>query len=209
MDGTLLDTMYIWRNLAKEYLIRHNIAIPEELKSKLVTMGIIRAINVLREDFQINMTPEKIQEGLFEVLEDYYTSNSVFKPGARELLENLRSRNIPTVLLSATPERFLRLALGKLDAIGYLSNGILSCASLPYNKQHPESFFIAAEHLHSTPAETVVFEDAWYAANTAKKAGFTVAIIADKSELKVAETRELADFYAEKSWDEFPFDRFF
>ena len=40
MDGTLLDTMYIWRHLAPAYLERHSIAVPDDLTDKLAIMGI-------------------------------------------------------------------------------------------------------------------------------------------------------------------------
>ena len=44
MDGTLLDTMYIWRHLAPEYLKHNNIAVPENLTDQLAIMGIGRAV---------------------------------------------------------------------------------------------------------------------------------------------------------------------
>ena len=31
MDGTILDSMYIWHHLAESYLIKNNIPIPEDL----------------------------------------------------------------------------------------------------------------------------------------------------------------------------------
>ena len=55
----------------------------------------------------------------------------------------------------------------------------------------------------------MIFEVAHYAATTAKKAGFTLGIMADKWERRTQELREIADVYIEKSFDEFPIDNFF
>ena len=55
----------------------------------------------------------------------------------------------------------------------------------------------------------MIFEDAWYAASTASSAGFAVTVIADSVENRTGELRELAEFYVEKSWDEFPAERYF
>jgi beta-phosphoglucomutase-like phosphatase (HAD superfamily) len=209
MDGTLLDTMYIWRHLTREYLNSKNIPIPEEIRDKLVTMGIVRVVNLLQENFKFGLTDDELREELYAVLANYYRNNSVLKPGALNLLKKLQERNISTVILSATPEPLLRIALGKVGVEKYFSHGILSCASMKYTKFQPESFYAAIEHLKVNKDEVMVFEDAWYAANTAKQSGLAVSMIAEPTELKTAETRQLADFYAEKSWDEFPVEKFF
>ena len=49
MDGTLLDSMYIWRHLAPAYLERNNIAVPDDLVDKMAIMGIRRAVDFLIE----------------------------------------------------------------------------------------------------------------------------------------------------------------
>lgn len=209
MDGTLLDTMHIWHNMIREYLVRNNIEIPPEIDGKLRAMGIDNAVKFILDNFDSDIEADKLHNELLAILEDSYNKKSVFKPGALELLKKLHDRNISTVILSATPEYMLHLALGKLDAEKYFTHGMLSCYDLKCSKLYPEAFYNAVERLQVSADEVVVFEDAWYAANTAKKAGFTLALISDPCELKIAEMREMADFYVEKSWDEFPVDLFF
>lgn len=62
-----------------------------------------------------------------------------------------------------------------------------------------------AEKLGSSPAETIVFEDALYAADTAKKAGFAVAAVYDPSEKNQDALRETADWYC-RSWKDLPLE---
>jgi len=51
---------------------------------------------------------------------------------------------------------------------------IESCTTIGKSKEHPDIYLKCAADLKATPHETVVFEDALYAAKTAKAAGFSV-----------------------------------
>lgn len=59
----------------------------------------------------------------------------------------------------------------------HLFDFILSCETLGVSKNRPDVFLEAARRLGAAPGETAVFEDALYAARTAREAGFyTVAV---------------------------------
>ena len=113
MDGTILDSMYIWHHLAESYLIKKNIPIPEDLADKLVIMSIHKAVKMLIADFELDLTPEAMLNELQNVLADFYRTQAVFKPGAKEFLQKLRDNNIATMVFSATgflgslPARFI------------------------------------------------------------------------------------------------------
>lgn len=209
MDGTLLDTMYIWRHLAPAYLERNNIQVPDDLTDKLAIMGISRAVEFLIENFKLEISHDALHQELINILADYYRYKAVFKPGAEEFLQKLRERNIPTMVFSATPEHLLHLALNRLDGVKYFSHGLLSCTTIQCGKNKPEAFFTAARHIGHKMDDVMIFEDAWYAASTAKNAGFAVTVMADEQEHRIPEMRALADFYIENSFDEFPIDKFF
>ena len=209
MDGTLLESMYIWRNLAPEYLTRNNIPVPDDLLEKINPMGTRQAVDYLIESFHIDLTNDELHNELLEVLADFYRNTAALKPGAKEFLQKLRANNIPTVIFSATPEHLLHLALDRLDMSRYFSHGLLSCDMIKYRKNNPEAFFAVARYLNTDPADVMIFEDAWYAASTAVNAGFAVTVMADKVERRADELRSIAEFYVEKSWDEFPVERYF
>ena len=208
MDGTLLDSMYIWRYLSYEYLKRNNIEMPEDKDPKAI-IGLWHAVDFLLENFDFKFSREEMHQKLLDVLADFYRNEAVFKPGAAEFLQELRRRNIPTLLFSATPQHLLHIVLKRLDAEQYFSHGILSCDTIGHTKHEEEAFFAATRHLGVEADEVMIFEDALYAARTAKKAGFTLGIISDREEHHEETMRELADFYVEKDWAEFPVDRFF
>lgn len=209
MDGTLLDTMYIWRHLAPEYLRKHNVTPPPELEAKMTIMGMAQAANFLISEFGIKESAEALHNEMVEILADYYRHHSVFKPGTEEFLQKLQAKNVPTIILSATPLELVQIAMEKLDAAKYFSHGLLSCSTIKCAKNKPEAFFIAAETLGTPPEDTIIFEDAWYAASTAKAAGFPLCVMHDIYDLHPAEMQEIADWYIHNNWNEFPVDDLF
>lgn len=75
--------------------------------------------------------------------------------------------------------------------------------SLPVRKQAQgkwtADYLEAAQFLESRPDETLVFEDAFHAAETAKKAGFTVfGVYDDSNRENLSRMKELCDFYFDR-----------
>ena len=75
--------------------------------------------------------------------------------------------------------------------------GIYTCNEVGLGKSSPEIYLRAAEHMRTEPEKTVVFEDAIYAAVTAKEAGFKVVGIEDIYERESEYMRDLVHIYLE------------
>lgn len=209
MDGTLLDSMNFWQQLAPEFLKRNKLAVPEYLPEKLAAVNLHEAIDILIKIFGMKTTHGKIYAEFITMLDDYYRNHAVLKNGARKFLQKLHAHNISAMVFSSTPEDLIKSALLHCNIAEYFSHGILSADTVKLSKSHPESFLTAAERFNVPIQEIIVFEDAWYAANAAKQAGFTIIAVKDDSEAQSKAMHLLADFYIEKSYDEFPFEKIF
>ena len=93
--------------------------------------------------------------------------------GAAAFLKALSERHIPAAVATASDIASLRPAVDRLDMSPYISV-IESCTTIGKSKEHPDIYLKCAADLKAAPHETVVFEDALYAAKTAKAAGFSV-----------------------------------
>ena len=209
MDGTLLDSMAFWRNLAPEYLRSNGVIASDDLVDQLSQVNISTAVDIIVRRFDLQLSPKTVLQDFIEILADYYHNKAVFKPGVEKFLQKLQEKNIDSVVFSSTPEYLLRPALKNLHAAEYFTKGIISCDTVKYNKNSVESFHAAASVFNTASEKIMVFEDAWYAAVTAAKAGFGVTVVADKEEKRSAELRGIADFYIENSFEEFPVELFF
>ena len=209
MDGTLLDSMAFWRNLASEYLRSKGIVVSDDFSDQLSQVGISTAIDIMIRRFNLSLSFQTVHQELLAILSDYYCTKAVFKPGAEKFLQKLQERKIDSVVFSSTPECLLHPALEHLQASEYFTKGIISCDTVKYSKDCVEAFYVVASVLNTAPEQIMVFEDAWYAAVTAANAGFGVTVVADKEEKRSDELRGIADFYIENSFEEFPVELFF
>jgi beta-phosphoglucomutase-like phosphatase (HAD superfamily) len=204
MDGTLLDSMYIWRNLCREFLRRHRIDEDIDLDAKLGVISLHNALEYLINEFKIPASVEEAKQESWQIIKDYYLTRATVKPGIIAILDYLQQNNIPCGIITATETGLVNTALEKAGLQGYFK-AIFSCSDMQTSKRKPEVFLQMSEILGAAPAETVVFEDALYASVTAKNAGYAVAAVYDFSEKNPKKLQEIADWYC-RSWEDFSLD---
>lgn len=171
LDGTLLDSMGMWRSLDVRFLRVRGIEPPKNLTEIVKNMTVEEACEYYAAQFDLHMTPQQIGEEVMQMAADAYRHEMQLKPGARALLEMLKGRDIPFGLASVTYYELLESALIRLG-IRDLFRFVLTPRPGEPGKEVPDLYFRAAAMLGTAPQETVVIEDALYAAKTAKQAGF-------------------------------------
>lgn len=101
----------------------------------------------------------------------YYTS------GARDFLTELRSRGIPSAIVTSSDSTKINLLHTQLPELFELVDSIIDANSITHSKPHPEGYLLAASRLGLEGADCVVFEDAAEGAKAGKSAGaFVVGI---------------------------------
>jgi len=202
LDGTLLDSMEFWSNLAVSFLRRHGVRDCAAVVAEIASMAPAEALAYTVKRCSLPLTvPEAMAEIEGEVA-SFYGEKVRFKPGAAEFLAEVRRRNLPAGILTASPRILVERAMTRL--------GVRECFSVirhtgeeGMSKTRPEGFLRMAAELGSLPAETLVCEDALYAADAAKQAGFRVCAIRDGSEPRQSELAQIADRYL-TTWLDFP-----
>ena len=181
MDGTLVDSMGYWKRLGREFLAQKGVTENvEPVLERIKPMTMTESAALFIESFSLSGTPEGIAAEMNAVMDEHYRRDVPLKPGAAAYVQALRSRGARLCL-----ER-----LGVADQFAFL----LSCDAVGSGKDRPDVFLEAARRLGSAPADTAAFEDAIYAARTAKQAGFyTVGIYDETSAGRWAEMTALAD----------------
>lgn len=184
MDGTLVDSMGYWRALSTEYLNSRGVAhIPENIIKRIKPMTMTESAALFIESFGLSGTAEEIAGQMNAMMDGHYRSDIPLKKGAREYLEALQNRGVRMCVASATAEPLMEACLGRLgirDCFAFL----LSCETVGVGKNQPDVYHAAAERLGAKPEEIAVYEDAFYAAETAKKAGYYVVGVFDESSAK-------------------------
>ena len=86
-------------------------------------------------------------------------------------------------------------ALKRLNVLRFFQ-GIFTCSEIGSSKNEPDIYYAAALQLDTDPGQTLVFEDAYHAIRTAKKAGFkTVGVYDRANDRDLAHIWNTADIY--------------
>lgn len=171
MDGTLLDSMGMWSSLDRTMLLRHGIEPPADISDRVRCMTIQQAAAYYAATFLPQMTAEEIRGEVLKIAAEGYRESLQLKPGAADFLRALHGRKIPFCLVTATERPLAEAALGRLGVLPLFQFLLTPEDGFP-GKHDPAVFAEAARRLGTSPQETAVFEDALYAAQTAKTAGF-------------------------------------
>ena len=195
VDGTLLDSMPIWENLGERYLAGLGIAAEPGLTGILNTMSTRQGAEYLIRHYRLKESMEETMDGINRLLLQFYSLSAPLKVGVQECLVMLGGRNITLTAATSSERPNVEAAMERLDIRGYFQE-ILTCSEMHTDKTQPDIFLAAAEKMHTQPEETLVFEDAYHAVQTAKAAGFlTIALYDRSSEAQEREIRRISDGY--------------
>ena len=197
IDGTVLDSMSIWQDAGVRYLASQQIEAEPGLAEKIYYMSIPEAALYMRTRYGLEQSVEEISQGIKDVVRDFYYYEAPLKAGVKEFLQKMSDRNIPVVAATASDEDHLEHAFTRLGIRQYFEY-IFTCAQAGAGKQSPAIYHMAAGFLGRNPEELYVFEDALYAIQTAKLAGYhTVGVYDEESKEDQEMIREEADIYME------------
>ena len=204
LDGTLLDSMHIWRFAGPNYLESLGIESHEDISKSTGTITLAESAQYLKDKYSIPKTVPQIIDEINASIENAYFYDVTLKEGVLSLLTSLKQNRVKICIATLTDTYLVEAALKRLNIIHFF-DAIFSCADTGLGKDHPDVFYKATESMGITPAEAMVFEDALYAMKTAKTAGFNVAAVHDKwCRHSREEIEKVADIYFTtfSEWDE-------
>ena len=193
MDGTLLDSMHVWRTKGEDYLRSRGLEPHAGANEATQYMSMAQMAGYFRAEYGLRDSEQQIIDDLNRMVENQYLHVVLAKEGVPEALERLAGQGVRMCVATATDLPLVEAALKRTGLLPYFS-AVFTCTGVGAGKDRPDIYCRAQEHLGAAISETVVFEDALYAVRTAKRAGFYVAGVYDYWERKKwSEIQALAD----------------
>ena len=180
MDGTLLDSMGMWRNLQGNVLKSLGITLSQEDCERLDRLNMAQATQYVSEKFNKDLSAEQIGNLWIEIARKEYMNDIQPKPGVKRYLELLYERGVKMAVATMTRHILADDALARHGLDKYFSHilTVEDVGGVP--KTDPKLFLLAADKLGSPVSECIVFEDSPFAAQCAKTAGFELYCVADR-----------------------------
>lgn len=193
-DGTLFDSMFIWDEIGERYLRSLGKEPNPSMREAVRTLSLYQAACYLRREYDLPLSTEGIIKGINQMIEHFYLSEILPKPGVCEFLEHMKNAGISMCIATASERYQIEAALKRCGMSQYF-DAIFTCSEIGHGKEEPFIFRQAMEVCGAERNTTVVFEDAFHAALTARRDGFSVIAVYDESEKYQEEIRRLADCY--------------
>lgn len=134
---------------------------------------------------------------MLKIIEDFYFYEVGLKNGTKEILQFLESNNIKMIIATSSDKTHIKKAFERLGILKYFTD-IVTCSQIGKGKTSPDIYLACADKLGTAPSETLVFEDAVFAAETAHKAGFkTVGVYDESSRNDKNRIKAVCDYYAD------------
>ena len=197
VDGTLLDSMFIWDTIGETYLRSIGYEPRENLNEVFKNMSLLQAARYYQTEYGVTLCVDEIMNGVNVMLEQYYRFEAPLKPGVTELLVWLQKNGVKLCVATATDRYLVEAALERCGVLSYFES-IFTCGEVGHGKDEPHIFEEALRFLGTKKSETVVFDDALYAVRTAKGVNFPVVAVYDVHEKAQNEIRELSSIYLEE-----------
>lgn len=174
-DGTLLDSMGLWRQIDREFLARHNHPYSEQISETVETMSLIQSARYFSEllSDRESLTAEEIAAELNDMCAGYYEHKVGAMPFVPEMLQAAKEAGLVMCIATASVKSQIAAALRRLNLLDYFQF-IIDPDDVGAAKTDPAIFLACAQRLGLTPSEMWVVEDAPHAAKTAASAGFRV-----------------------------------
>lgn len=203
LDGTVLDSMGVWRNIDIDFLGKRGLPFTEEYAKALSSMKLNLAAEYTIDLYALKEKPQDIISEWLEAAREAFAYKVGLKPYAKEFLELLHSKGIPAAI-ATTSQKELYVPAVQRNGIEGLFGAVVDSDMVSTGKETPEIFLHAARLLKTEPSDCLVFEDTFSGISSAKSAGFKVAAILDKNNENLhSEIRKIADFA------EYDFERFY
>ena len=179
VDGTILDSMEVWNTLASQY-VQSLGKVPEKNLDEIVSdMSLEQSATYLKNHYKINKQEERIISEILNFISDFYEYEVNLMPGFKEFISHYDSIN---VIGTSCDEELVKIALNRLRVLNYFED-IITCSKVNKSKDDSDFYLACAQALKQRPEDIVVFEDADYSIDVARKVGFKVIQIKDWRDL--------------------------
>ena len=188
MDGTIVDTEPYWMRAETALVERFGGTWSAEDGLQLVGSGLLDAAAILR-DAGVDLPLQQIVDTLTDDVMRLVQQEVPWRPGARELLAELRAAGVRTALVTMS---LRRMALTVAEALGADAFDLVVAGDdVTRAKPHPEPYLTAAERLGVSIRDCVAIEDSEFGLVSAVASGAATIGVPCHVPLHEAPTHEL------------------
>lgn len=195
LDGSLVDSMWIWKEIDIEYLGRFGIELPQSLQREIEGMSFSETARYIKEKFQIPDDIEQMKADWNRMAWDKYTHEVPLKEGAGEFVTYCKKNGIKLGIATSNSRELVENVIRSLGISDCFTCIVTGC-DVNKGKPAPDVYLEAARRCEVSPQKCLVFEDIVAGIMAGKAAGMKVCAVDDLySAYQLSEKKRLADYF--------------
>ncbi|MFO7659462.1 MAG: HAD family phosphatase [Candidatus Cloacimonadaceae bacterium] len=197
LDGTLIDSMSIWRQVDKEFLGKRGIVVPTDLFAHLPHgNSYIQTAQYFKDRFGLTDSVEDVMNEWTQTVCQHYENDITLKADVDAVIHWLSEKQIKIGMGTSNSYDLAVAALKQHNLLSYFQTIITGCMELK-GKPYPDIYLKAAEVLDVWPEQCIVIEDTLSGVQAAKNASMhAIAIYDDDADEYRQEIISASDYYA-------------
>ena len=193
LDGTLVDSMWMWEAIDIEFLGAYGYECPDDIQRAIEGMSFSETAVYFKERFDLPLSLDEIKAVWTRMSIDKYRHEVPLKPGVLEFLKYWKENGIRTGIGTSNGSEIVDAVLTSLKVKEYFDAVVTAC-EVAHGKPEPDIYLEVAKRLGVQPEKCLVFEDIPAGIMAGKAAGMPVIAMEDDFSADLMdEKRELAD----------------
>ena len=121
MDGTLLDSMKLWKYLGRIYLQSKGKLAQDNLEEVIDIMTLNESASYLKSTYNLNESLDIIENQILDMIEDKYLNEIPLKEGVKEYLIQLNKMGYKMCILTTSQKNQALAALKRTEILEQLN----------------------------------------------------------------------------------------
>ncbi len=180
MDGTIIDSMTMWKRMGYDYVISKGINPHTDILLDMHDLNMVESLEYLKNNYFSSQNTDDIYKELMDMIRKNYQMVD-FKPGAKEFIIDCYNKGIKMFIATATKRDLAIEVLDRLDISKYFL-GVITVGEIKVGKKHPDIYHYSLDKLGLKQEEVLVFEDNHHAIKTAHDAGYKVYAVYEETQ---------------------------
>jgi len=176
MDGTLIDSERLWDVAMDELAAAYGGRLSRRARQAMVGTSMAESMRILHTELDQPWRDPAVGIAFLEKrVAELFVTDLQWRPGAAELLREVRAAGLPTALVTSSARMLVEIALGTLGRENF---DVVVCGDeVSANKPDPLPYLTAAERLGVPVERCVAIEDSPAGVTSALTAGATVVAV--------------------------------
>lgn len=201
LDGTLVDSMWVWRDIDIAYLGKFGLSLPKSLQAEIEGKSFSETAVYIKEKFNIPDSLEEMKAEWNRMAWDKYTHEVPLKQGVREFLDYCKTHGIRLGIATSNSRELVDNII-KVHGLSDYFTGVVTGCEVERGKPSPDVYLEAARRCGVSPSFCLVFEDIVPGIMAGRAAGMKVCAVEDEYSLQQEkEKRRMADYYIKNYYE--------